>query len=255
MGRLRQKAAMFVSKSVIVSLLVLVFAHPAVAECDPSISCSICILRNPMGGCLQQGSDPLCEARKSACRVELDAARASTAPAGDMAKVLELNATRTGAASPGEDSRGHPLSTYREDFLRYDYAETKDMAKSFLTLVSALLVFSLTFSEKVIGFPDAGGFPRMCLIASWALFIMAIILCGVSLCFISLAGGNALYEGDYLPLALRSWVCLLIAGSFFAIGLIILIIAAAASMAKSLPKEKHIPYSERRIITTRRSKT
>src|SRR5687767_2944902 len=40
-------------------------------------------------------------------------------------------------------------------FLKYDYPETKDLCKQFLTLVVAVLVFSLTFSEKIADFPRA----------------------------------------------------------------------------------------------------
>jgi hypothetical protein len=46
---------------------------------------------------------------------------------------------------PGQDA-------FFETFLKYDYAETKDLAKDFLTLVSAILVFSLTFAEKIVNF-------------------------------------------------------------------------------------------------------
>jgi hypothetical protein len=35
-----------------------------------------------------------------------------------------------------------------KDFLTYDYAEAKDLAKSFLTLIAAILVFSITFFRE-----------------------------------------------------------------------------------------------------------
>jgi hypothetical protein len=41
------------------------------------------------------------------------------------------------------------------NFLKYDYPFTVDMAKSFLTLISAVLVFSITFSDKIVDFPKA----------------------------------------------------------------------------------------------------
>ena len=42
-----------------------------------------------------------------------------------------------------------------KDFLAYDYMEAKDMAKAFLTLVSAILVGTITFSEKIVNFETA----------------------------------------------------------------------------------------------------
>ena len=50
-------------------------------------------------------------------------------------------------------SKGQLLPEFVDNFLKYDYGETKDLCKSFLTLVSALLVFSVTFSEKIVAFP------------------------------------------------------------------------------------------------------
>ena len=44
------------------------------------------------------------------------------------------------------------MDDYIKDFLTYDYAEAKDLAKAFLTLISVILVFSITFSDKVINF-------------------------------------------------------------------------------------------------------
>ena len=50
-----------------------------------------------------------------------------------------------------------------ELFLRYDYTETKDLAKAFLTLVSSILVISITFSEKVLGGQSARWRSRLAL--------------------------------------------------------------------------------------------
>jgi hypothetical protein len=40
-------------------------------------------------------------------------------------------------------------------FLQYNYLETKDLCKHFITIIIAVLVFSLTFSEKIIDFKNA----------------------------------------------------------------------------------------------------
>jgi hypothetical protein len=121
-------------------------------------------------------------------------------------------------------------SEINELFLKYDYAETKDLSKSFLTLVAAILVFSLTFSEKIVDFPRARPAARYCLLASWCLFIASITLCGLAICYISLAGGNAVYGGSFFELAQIAYLLLLLAGTFFTVGLILLIISAAYSI-------------------------
>jgi hypothetical protein len=64
-------------------------------------------------------------------------------------------------------------------FLKYDYTETKDLSKQFLTLVVAVLVFSLTFSEKIVEFRHASTITRTWLVSAWTAFILSIILCGL----------------------------------------------------------------------------
>ena len=39
-----------------------------------------------------------------------------------------------------------------KDLITYDYGEAKDLAKAFLTLVSAILVGTIIFSEKIVNF-------------------------------------------------------------------------------------------------------
>jgi hypothetical protein len=99
----------------------------------------------------------------------------------------------------GDDS-GYPLGACerRKDamsdlaklFLQYDYPETKDLCKHFLTLVTAVLVFSLAFSEKIVNFPTAPKPAKRLLLSAWCSMIGAIIVCGVGLCFITMAAGE-----------------------------------------------------------------
>lgn len=44
------------------------FAGDTALACNPNEECHTCLIHNPFGGCIQGGNDPLCEARKSACR-------------------------------------------------------------------------------------------------------------------------------------------------------------------------------------------
>jgi hypothetical protein len=70
-----------------------------------------------------------------------------------------------------------------KDFLTYDYTEAKDLGKAFLTLMSAILVFSITFSEKIVDFQKGSQQAKRKLFWSWNLIVTAIILCGTSLVF------------------------------------------------------------------------
>jgi BON domain len=117
-------------------------------------------------------------------------------------------------------------------FLQYNYTETKDLCKHFLTVVSAILVFSLTFSEKIINFHQASRSAKMLLLIAWVLLIGSIVACGLGLVFISLAGGQAVYgaKSNYQPLALTSYKWIIAAGLAFVVGLVFLIITAVVSI-------------------------
>lgn len=111
-------------------------------------------------------------------------------------------------------------------FLEFDYPETKDLAKQFLTLVSAALVFSVTFAEKVVGLNQ----PRGLLLGAWAGFLAAIALAGGSLLLIFVAGAYATHQPERRALRRRQrfWANLLLcaAGAAFTGGLGLLIAAS-----------------------------
>jgi len=77
-----------------------------------------------------------------------------------------------------------------EMFLKYDYAETKDLCKHFLTLVTAVL----TFSEKIVDYRNATPLAKYLLLARRIMFLVAIIACGVGLVYMCLAGGGRYFE-------------------------------------------------------------
>jgi len=115
--------------------------------------------------------------------------------------------------------------------MRYDYAETKDLCKQFLTLVSGVLVFSLAFAEKIADFQKSPKFTRYVLLASWTLLVASIASCGIALVYLALAGGQAVYgAGDYyLQLAARCYTFVIAAGAFFVVGLVALVLAGAVA--------------------------
>lgn len=104
------------------------------------------------------------------------------------------------------------------------------MGLHFLTLVSAVLVFSLNFAEKVFDFKSATKMKRLVVIAGWCLFLVSIIFCGIGLVLNSLAGGDAVYhQQNYQKLAQLSYQLIVVAGCAFIGGLIFIILSAVLS--------------------------
>lgn len=122
-------------------------------------------------------------------------------------------------------------------FLKYNYTETKDLCKAFLTLITAVLVFSLTFSEKIVGFANVGAPSRVLMVLAWALMIIAIITCGIGLTFNALAGGAAVYGRNlgrnYLELAAIAYKWIIAAGFSFVLALISLTLTACFTVWQS----------------------
>ena len=117
-----------------------------------------------------------------------------------------------------------------KNFMAFDYAELKDLCKQFLTLVSGILVFSVTFAEKIVGYRSNARWP---VIASWIAFIVAIVLCGLGLGLIALAGGQAVSGAPsqfYRHMESQAVRLTLGAGLSFVVGLTCLMIAGVLTM-------------------------
>src|SRR5262249_51365268 len=108
------------------------------------------------------------------------------------------------------------MDELRDLFLKYDYPEAKDLCKQFLTLNAGVLVFSLTFAEKVIDFENASPLARRLLFGSWSSLFLSLILCGASLAYISVAAGRVVYgeRNDYQMISVRTLVAIVSAGVF-----------------------------------------
>ena len=119
-------------------------------------------------------------------------------------------------------------------FLTRDYAESKDLAKTFLTLISVTLVTSITFSEKIVDVAKAGALPFFTMIGCWSLLLLSLVACGTGLALITTAAGIAAYapELDYRQLADRAVVLFLTSGVAFAFALLALIAAGIASLVE-----------------------
>ena len=66
-------------------------------------------------------------------------------------------------------------------FLQFSYPEIRDLLMHFLTLISGTLVFSVTFSEKVIDYHAAKSTQRRIVFLSWVLLVVALGACGIGL--------------------------------------------------------------------------
>lgn len=127
-----------------------------------------------------------------------------------------------------------------EMFLKYDYPETKDMCKQFLTLITTVLVISLTFSEKIVKFESASNTSKWLIICSWASFLLAIILCGLGLLFVTMAAGEAVYNGTKNDRQINSaYTMIVAAGGLFILGLMLPIATSiTATYVSGISKDK-----------------
>ncbi len=121
-------------------------------------------------------------------------------------------------------------------FLEFHYVEIKDLTKQFLTVVAAVLALSVTFSEKIVNFSQAGMAQRFLMILTWGLCLLAVILGGCAIYFIFNAGiaakATVLY-GELKPYRTRtrlSYLCLYAAGISFVIALFLLVLIVLLRM-------------------------
>jgi hypothetical protein len=124
-------------------------------------------------------------------------------------------------------------------FIKYDYAETKDLAKTFLTLASGVLVISLTFSEKVVEFRTASWPSKLSIVVAWISLILSIIFCGSALVYLSIAGGEAVYGGSFEATAHMAYGLIVLSGCAFVFGLLALVASAILSLlVRSIVRER-----------------
>ena len=119
-----------------------------------------------------------------------------------------------------------PLSDDATNFLKYAFTETKDLAEHFLTVVTAVLVFSLTFSEKIANFSAASTWVRVSITVSWSSMLLAIISCGIAICYVALSGGAASANASpesYWPIMNKGIFWLGSGGILFVVGLLALL--------------------------------
>jgi hypothetical protein len=150
-----------------------------------------------------------------------------------------------GAKTWCKDSLGNELtfqsdsSAYREcikshakNFIERDFEVAKDLSKAFLTLLAALLVGSITFSEKIVNVQSAKRASRILMICCWLFLLIAIICCGVALAFMSVGAGWASYQpfSNYTLFELKAIYLYVGSGLSFGAGLVCLLAAGIVSI-------------------------
>lgn len=119
-------------------------------------------------------------------------------------------------------------------FLKGDFAESKDLGKAFLTLLTAVFVGSITFSEKIVNVQSAGPGSRNAMVTAWGSFLLALVTCGCGLAFIALAAGIATYypNFNYWRHEQRSILMFGMSGVAFGAGLVALLVAGILTLFK-----------------------
>lgn len=121
-----------------------------------------------------------------------------------------------------------PLDAY----IQFKYPEIKDLLKHFLTLISATLVFSVTFSEKVIDFNKSARNQKLTVFLAWILFAVALAGCGAGIYLNYLTAEAAIAAktsgniSTFRTLEALSYLAQDLAGLLYIIGLFVLVTSA-----------------------------
>jgi|GEM_PF-6042489 len=127
-----------------------------------------------------------------------------------------------------------------KEFVEHGYGEVKDTVLHFITVISGILVFTITFSEKVVRLESAPVHVRLIMVSGWILFILAIIAAGIGLAFNALAlpfaisdayiNGQGKWSGEfYTPLG-SSLTAVIMGGYWFVLGLGCIVLSGALSV-------------------------
>lgn len=123
-----------------------------------------------------------------------------------------------------------------ELFLEFQYPEIKDLLKHFLTLISGSLVFSVVFSDRIVGVQDAGRAQVGLAFAGWFFLLVALGLCGLGIYTLYLTAERALVSvareqaTDFQSSARLSYRFQDLAALTFGLGLLLLVVAGAARL-------------------------
>ena len=129
-----------------------------------------------------------------------------------------------------------PQESAEDMFVKFHYAEVKDLAKQFLTLIAGTLVLTVSFSDKIV--PLSGALPaqKWLLGICWLSLLASFVLAGLGIYTNYLAAEQARgaliydYKTSFQSLAKRSYRFLDLAGVLFAASLCLLALTGAARL-------------------------
>jgi hypothetical protein len=123
------------------------------------------------------------------------------------------------------------INSFNEKFVEKEYAELKDLAKSFLTILVAVFVASITFSEKIVNFNTSTWWSKSLLIVCWVLLLLSIVLTGSGLVFLTSSFNQAIYVPcpDNIDLYMKAFFCFVFSGLAFGLALASMLCAGIIS--------------------------
>lgn len=119
-------------------------------------------------------------------------------------------------------------------YLSFYYPELKDLGKHFLTVVSGVLAFFVTFADRLVDVSKATTAQRNFLIVALALLITAVVSVGTGIYVNFVAGGRANGSvirgrpGDFKPFVRFTYILYHVGGASFVLALCL--VAGIAAM-------------------------
>lgn len=120
---------------------------------------------------------------------------------------------------------------FNTKFVAKEYTEIKDLGKSFLSILIAVFVASITFSEKIVNYNSTSWWAKSLLIICWVLLLLSVVMSGTGMVFIASCFNQALYVPcpDNIDLYVTAFFCFVLAGLAFGLGLTSMLCAGIIS--------------------------
>ena len=108
--------------------------------------------------------------------------RSSHATCRDGKIEVRRTMTDVGDTDRGRRSQRDDIAERRE-FLNYNYREPIGLAEQSIGIISGILLFSISFSDKLGGIRNSPPSYKHVLLESWAFLLLSITVCGMSMAF------------------------------------------------------------------------
>lgn len=139
-----------------------------------------------------------------------------------------------GGMTPGSDAFDECVADVADLVESFDYHEFKDLAKTFLVLLSATLVATIAFAGRIVDLVRAPPRAIGLLVVAWILLVLGLAGCVMGLAHMSSAALTATGDrsGDFRVLEMRATTDLFFAIAAYVMALVALTGAGAASIAR-----------------------